>query len=104
MWRDVAPRLARSFTVVAADLRGYGESSTPVSAPDHAPYSKRDMAADTVVVMSRLGFEHFSVCGHDRGGRVAYRLGLDHPGRVDAVAVLDVLPIDDVWRRADDRL
>jgi haloacetate dehalogenase len=104
MWRDIAPRLTPSFTVVAADLRGYGASSIPPSAPDHAPYSKRAMAADMVQVMSHLGFDRFSVAGHDRGGRVAYRLGLDHPEHVDAVAVLDVLPVEEVWRRADDRL
>jgi haloacetate dehalogenase len=104
MWRDVAPRLATSFTVVAADLRGYGDSSTPPSSPDHEPYSKRALARDMVKVMGAHGFEHFAMGGHDRGGRVAYRLGLDHADRVDAVAVLDVLPVDEVWRRADDRL
>jgi haloacetate dehalogenase len=104
MWRDIAPRLAGSFTVVAADLRGYGASSMPPSAPDHAPYSKRTMAADMVEVMARLGFEEFAVAGHDRGGRVAYRLALDHPESVTAVAVLDVLPVEEVWRRADARL
>jgi haloacetate dehalogenase len=104
MWRDIAPRLAASYTVVCADLRGYGDSSAPPSAPDHAPYSKRTMAADMVKVMSHLGFERFSLAGHDRGGRVAYRLGLDHPERVESLAVLDVLPVDEVWRRADDRL
>ena len=104
MWRDVAPRLARSFTVVCADLRGYGDSSTPASTADHATYSKRALAGDMVTLMSSLGFQCFSVAGHDRGGRVAYRLGLDHPERVDSLAVLDVLPVDEVWRRADDRL
>jgi haloacetate dehalogenase len=104
MWREIAPRLAGSFTVVAADLRGYGASSMPPSAPDHAPYSKRVMAADMVKLMAHLGFERFSVAGHDRGGRVAYRLGLDHPERVRGVAVLDVLPVEEVWQRADDRL
>lgn len=104
MWRDIAPRLARRFTVVCADLRGYGDSSTPPSSPDHAPYSKRAMARDMISVMSRLGFEHFSIAGHDRGGRVAYRAALDHPDRVDALAVLDVLPVGAVWDHADDRL
>jgi haloacetate dehalogenase len=104
MWRDIAPRLAQRFTVVCADLRGYGDSSTPPSTADHAPYSKRAMARDMISVMSQLGFEHFSIAGHDRGGRVAYRAALDHPGRVDALAVLDVLPVDVVWDRADDRL
>ena len=101
MWRDVAPILARDFTVVCADLRGYGRSGCPRSTPTHAPYAKRAMAEDMVRVMERIGFQHFSVAGHDRGGRVAYRLALDHPRRVDRVAVLDVLPTDAVWERAD---
>src|SRR5262245_47983867 len=83
MWRSVAPLLARSFTVVCADLRGYGRSGCPISTPDHAPYAKRAMAQDMVSVMQRLGFDRFSVAGHDRGGRVAYRVALDHPSRVD---------------------
>ena len=103
MWRDVAPRLALRFTVVCADLRGYGRSGCPVSAPDHAPYAKRAMAADMVRVMERLGFPRFSVAGHDRGGRVAYRMALDHPDRIDRLAVLDVLPTETVWERADAR-
>jgi haloacetate dehalogenase len=103
MWRDVAPRLAERFTVVTADLRGYGDSSTPPSSAGHAPYSKRAMARDMISVMAQLGFEHFFVAGHDRGGRVAYRAALDHPDRVDALAVLDVLPVDVVWNRADER-
>jgi haloacetate dehalogenase len=103
MWRDVAPRLARAFTVVCADLRGYGDSGCPPSTADHAPYSKRAMAKDMVVVMEKLGFPKFSVAGHDRGARVAYRLALDHPERVDRVAVLDIVPTADVWARADSR-
>jgi haloacetate dehalogenase len=103
MWRGVAPRLARRFTVVCADLRGYGRSGCPASAPDHAPYAKRAMARDMVAVMERLGFPRFSVAGHDRGGRVAYRLALDHPDRVARLAVLDVLPTGTVWQRADAR-
>jgi haloacetate dehalogenase len=103
MWRDVAPRLARTFTVVCADLRGYGDSGCPPSAADHAPYSKRAMANDMVVVMEKLGFPKFSVAGHDRGARVAYRLALDHPERVDRVAVLDIVPTADAWARADSR-
>jgi haloacetate dehalogenase len=103
MWRSVAPLLARSFTVVCADLRGYGRSGCPVSTPDHAPYAKRAMARDMVIVMERLGFPRFCVAGHDRGGRVAYRLALDHSGRVDRLAVLDVLPTETVWDRADAR-
>jgi haloacetate dehalogenase len=103
MWRSVAPLLSRRFTVVCADLRGYGRSGCPASAPDHAPYAKRAMARDMVAVMERLGFPRFSVAGHDRGGRVAYRLALDHPGRVDRIAVLDVVPTAEAWARADAR-
>lgn len=103
MWRGVAPLLACRFTVVCADLRGYGQSGCPASTPDHAPYAKRAMASDMVVVMDRLGFPRFSVAGHDRGGRVAYRLALDHPGRIERLAVLDILPTGTVWQRADAR-
>jgi haloacetate dehalogenase len=103
MWRSVAPLLATQFTVVCADLRGYGRSGCPVSSPDHAPYAKQTMAQDMVAVMERLGFSQFSVVGHDRGGRVAYRMALDHPNRVNRVAVLDVLPTETVWERADAR-
>jgi haloacetate dehalogenase len=103
MWRAVAPRLARDFTVVCADLRGYGRSGCPASAPDHAPYAKRALARDMVAVMERLGFPRFSVAGHDRGGRVAYRMALNHPTRVDRLAVLDILPTETVWERADAR-
>jgi haloacetate dehalogenase len=101
MWRSVAPLLARNFTVICADLRGYGCSGCPASDRNHAPYAKRAMAQDMVTVMERLGFPRFSVAGHDRGGRVAYRLALDHPDRVDRLAVLDVLPTETVWERAD---
>jgi haloacetate dehalogenase len=103
MWRGVAPRLAQNFTVICADLRGYGRSGCPVSTRDHTPYAKRAMAHDMVIVMERLGFPHFSVAGHDRGGRVAYRMALDHPRRVDRLAVLDVVPTATVWGRADAR-
>jgi haloacetate dehalogenase len=103
MWRSVAPLLARNFTVVCADLRGYGRSGCPVSTPDHAPYAKRAMAQDMVTVMERLGFRRFSVAGHDRGGRVAYRMALDHPDRVARLAVLDIVPTETVWDRADAR-
>jgi haloacetate dehalogenase len=103
MWRDVAPLLAARFTVVCADLRGYGDSSCPPSTTDHAPYSKRAMARDMVTVMGQFGFDHFAVAGHDRGGRVAYRMALDHAAKVSRLAVLDVLPVDTVWDRADAR-
>jgi len=104
MWREVAPILARRFTVVCADLRGYGRSGCPASDATHKPYAKRAMANDMVAVMERLGFPHFSAAGHDRGGRVAYRLALDHPERIERAAVLDVLPVADVWERADKAL
>lgn len=103
MWRDVAPILAHDFTVVCADLRGYGQSGCPPSTPDHAPYAKRSMARDMVAVMAQLGFPRFSVAGHDRGGRVAYRLALDHPDTIECLAVLDILPVDIAWARADAR-
>ena len=103
MWWSLAPRLARRFTVVCADLRGYGRSGCPPSAPDHAPYAKRAMARDMVAAMRRLGFERFSIAGHDRGGRVAYRLALDHPACVERLAVLDVLPTAAAWELADAR-
>ncbi len=101
MWHKVAPRLAQDFTVVANDLRGYGDSSKPPSRPDHVPYSKRAMAHDQVVVMQQLGFERFFVAGHDRGGRCAYRMALDHPERVLTLAVLDIIPTGEAFRRAD---
>jgi len=92
MWHLVAPRLAEHFTVVAADLRGYGASSKPEGGPDHAGYSKRAMAQDQVEMMQRLGFEQFFLAGHDRGGRVGHRMALDHPKRVKKLAVLDIVP------------
>jgi haloacetate dehalogenase len=103
MWRDVAVLLTNAYTVVCADLPGYGESSCPPTAPDHAPFSKRAMAAAMVEAMVALCHNNFAVVGHDRGGRVAARAALDHPDRIVAVAALDVIPIDEAWRRADDR-
>jgi haloacetate dehalogenase len=103
MWHAVAPGLAERFTVVAPDLRGYGESSKPETTDDHEPYSKRAMARDQVELMRRLGFESFSVCGHDRGARCAYRLALDRPGCVERLAVLDIVPTGDALRLADVR-
>ena len=104
MWRDVAPLLARRFTVVCADLRGYGASGCPPSDAEHTPYAKRAMARDMVRVMTHLGFGRFSLAGHDRGARVAYRLGLDHPERVERLALLDIVPTVSAWERADARL
>jgi len=92
MWHKVAPQLAREFTVVCPDLRGYGESSKPRGLPDHANYSKRAMALDMVEVMESLGYVAFHLVGHDRGGRVAHRLARDHGRRVRSLAVLDISP------------
>lgn len=91
-WHRVAPALAERFTVVAADLRGYGDSSKPPGGAGHAAYAKRAMAQDMVSAMAALGFERFAVAGHDRGARVARRMALDHPGRVTRLAVLDIVP------------
>lgn len=101
MWHAAAPLLAQQRTVIATDLTGYGDSSRPTPAADHQPHSKRAMADNQVAVMSALGFDRFAVAGHDRGGRVAYRMALDHPDRVEQLAVLDVVPTGEVWRRAD---
>jgi len=101
MWHLVAPRLAREFSVVAMDLRGYGESSKPPTTDDHEPYSKRAMARDAVALMRHFGHERFDVAGHDRGGRVAYRLALDQPERVRKLATLDIIPTGEHFRRAD---
>lgn len=103
MWHRVAPLLARDFTVVATDLRGYGESSKPPTTPDHEPYSKRAMARDQVRVMQRFGYERFFLAGHDRGGRCAYRLALDHPQCVLKLCVLDIVPTGEAFRRTDMR-
>ena len=104
MWHRVAPMLADHFTVVCADLRGYGDSGRPGSGPGHAGYSKRAMAQDQVEVMSALGFDSFAVAGHDRGARVARRMCLDHPERVTAAAVLDIVPTAKVFATTDQAL
>jgi haloacetate dehalogenase len=92
MWHRVAPKLAERFTVVCADLRGYGDSARPRGGGDHATYAKRAMAGDQVAVMNQLGFERFALVGHDRGARVAHRLCLDYRGRVTRLCVLDIAP------------
>jgi len=91
-WRLVAPDLAKRYTLVAPDLRGYGDSSKPPDGESHANYSKRNMALDAVEVMKHFGFDRFPVVGHDRGGRVAHRMALDHPDKVMKIAVLDIVP------------
>ncbi len=101
MWHKVAPQLAERFTIVATDLRGYGESSKPESIPDHSNYSKRVMAEDQIAVMHELGFDKFHVMGHDRGARVAYRMALDHPEVVDKLVLLDIVSTYDMYARSD---
>jgi haloacetate dehalogenase len=98
MWHKVAPMLANDFTVVASDLRGYGDSGKPASDPAHLVYSKRSTAKDQVAAMRALGYERFSVAGHDRGGRVAHRMALDHPGVVERIAVLDIAPTREMFK------
>ena len=92
IWHKIAPRLAEDFTVVAADLRGYGDSGKPQGDSEHLAYSKRTMAQDQVEVMEQLGFDSFFLVGHDRGARVSHRLTKDHPQRVRKLALLDIIP------------
>ncbi len=95
-WHRIAPSLARHFTVVAPDLRGYGDSSKPPGGDDHAAYTFRAMATDGVEIMEQLGYRRFGVAGHDRGARVAFRMALDHPERVTRMAALDIVPTYEV--------
>jgi haloacetate dehalogenase len=104
MWHKVADELAKHFALVIPDLPGYGWSSVPDAGPDHAPYTKRAMAAAMIDVMEALGHARFSLAGHDRGGRVAYRLALDHPGRLIRLATLDIVPTYAMWHDLDARL
>src|SRR4051794_17243611 len=99
MWHRVAPQLADAFTLVIADLPGYGWSDMPESDEKHVAYTKRAMAATMIDLMERLGHVRFALAGHDRGGRVGYRLALDHPGRLSRLAVLDILPTYNYWER-----
>jgi haloacetate dehalogenase len=103
MWRFLAPKLAADHTVICVDLRAYGRSGIPSSTDDHFPYSKRAMAKELVEVMDKLGFSTFVLIGHDRGGRVSYRMALDHPKNVERLAVFDVIPILEAWNRSDAR-
>jgi haloacetate dehalogenase len=101
MWHKVAPQLAERFTLIIADLPGYGWSDMPESDDRHTPYTKRAMAKTMIEAMEKLGYVHFALAGHDRGGRVSYRLALDHPGRLSRLAVLDILPTYDYWQQMD---
>lgn len=101
IWHHLAESLASRFTVVATDLRGYGDSSKPPGEPDHANYSKRTMAADQIAVMRELGFERFFLCGHDRGGRVAHRLVMDYPTAVEKLMLLDIAPTLAMYEQTD---
>jgi haloacetate dehalogenase len=100
-WYAVAPALSQRFTVVATDLRGYGDSSRPASDGSHAAYSKRRMALDQIEVMRQLGYKRFAVVGHDRGGRVAHRMARDHPQVVERLAVLDIAPTSTMYARTN---
>src|SRR6201995_61383 len=101
MWHTVAPKLADKFTLIIADLPGYGWSDMPDSDDNHTAYTKRAMAKAVIEAMEQLGHVHFALAGHDRGGRVSYRLALDHPGRLSRLAVLDILPTYNYWERMD---
>jgi haloacetate dehalogenase len=101
IWHRLAERLAERFSVVATDLRGYGDSSKPPGEADHVNYSKRAMAADQVAVMAALGFDSFYLCGHDRGGRVSHRLAMDHPERVRKLMLLDIAPTLAMYEKTD---
>jgi haloacetate dehalogenase len=101
MWHAVAPALAEQFTVIVADLPGYGQSFRPPVSDDHTAHSKRALAGDLRAAMTELGHPTFAVAGHDRGGRVAYRMALDHPATVSRLAVLDIVPTGEIWSRAD---
>lgn len=102
MWRFLAPKLAENHTVICVDLRAYGRSGIPAT-EDHFPYSKRAMAKELVDLMTQLGYPTFTLIGHDRDGRVSYRLALDHPKAVERLAVFDVIPILEAWDRTDAR-
>ncbi len=101
MWHRVAPKLAEKFALVIADLPGYGWSDVPQSDAEHTPFTKRAMAQTMIDAMEQLGHARFALAGHDRGGRVSYRLALDHPGRLSRLATLDILPTYEYWARMD---
>lgn len=101
MWHLVAPELAKRFTVICPDLRGYGFSLKPPATEDHAPYAKREMAKDMAAVMDHFGFEKFRLAGHDRGARLSHRIALDYPDRVTKLAILDIIPTLEHFERAN---
>lgn len=101
MWRHLAPVLAREFTVIAPDLKGYGDSDAPAPDPSSSRYSKRAMAADLVALMRALNHERFLVVGHDRGARIGYRMAFDHPERVRKLAMFDIVPTGAMWEGAN---
>src|SRR5882757_5033836 len=101
MWHTVAPQLATKFKLIIPDLPGYGWSDVPKTDADHTPFTKRAMAQAMIEVMDKLGHAQFMLAGHDRGGRVTYRLALDHPGRLSKLATLDILPTYDYWAHMD---
>jgi haloacetate dehalogenase len=103
MWHRVTPALAEQHALVIADLPGYGQSDAPESAADHSPYTKRAMAQAMVDAMQKLGYTKFAVVGHDRGGRVAYRLALDHPDRTTRLSTLDIVPTWEMWKSMNAR-
>lgn len=102
IWHEIADQLAERFTVIAADLRGYGDSSKPAGGPDHSGYSKREMARDQVELMRTLGFERFDILAHDRGARVSHRLTMDHPHAVRRLILLDIAPTLAMYRQTDE--
>jgi haloacetate dehalogenase len=101
MWHAVAPELAKTYTVICPDLRGYGGSFKPPVIADHAAYSKAAMSRDMAALMTQLGHERFLVAAHDRGARVAHRLAIDHPARIEKLCLLDIVPTIEHFERAD---
>jgi haloacetate dehalogenase len=100
-WRKIAPQLAKNHTLVIPDLRGYGDSGKPPDGANHINYSKRAMALDQVEVMQSFGFAKFAMVGHDRGGRVAHRLALDHPGRLTKLVLMNICPTHYMYKTTD---
>jgi len=104
IWHEVAQLLVHKFHIISPDLRGYGDSSKPLSTPDHSPYSKRAMAQDMIEVMAHLGYNEFFVAGHDRGARVTHRMALDYPDKIKKACVMDIAPTHYVFKNTDQHL